>query len=196
MKKYVSSAIALTALSFFLGACSSHPTEAEIAAPQQKKAAAPGASIEAQQVAAEQKADFVGEITFSKKQKTLSPANQSVIEKLLKDAHGRGKIQEVRVITWADSEYPSINTKKLSNPDQRLVKERNEAIESFLKSQTSDLKIKSYSMAERANSLKDFIGSAESRIKKSLEVAGIPTTDTSVKYPSKASKSILLIMME
>ena len=196
MKKSTRTTICIAGMALLLSACSSHPTEAEIAAPQQKKAAAPGASIEAQQVAAEQKADFVGEITFSKKKKSLSPNNQNIIQKLMKDANGRGKIQEIQVITWADAEYPSVNTKKLSNADQRLVKDRNAAIEKYLKTQKGDVKIKTYSMAERANALKDFIGSSESRIKKSLEVAGIPTTDTSVKFPSKASKSILLIMME
>jgi len=48
-------------------------------------------------------------------------------------------------------------------------------------------------MAERPNIIKEFVGSSEARLKKSLERAGIPNTDTSVKFPAKASRAILLI---
>ncbi len=193
MTKKIIIALVLTAA---LTSCSSHPTEAEVAAPSAVKEKPPGASIEAQQVAAEQKADYVAEISFAKKQKVITLAARKAMGKILKEAAAKGQVEEVRVITWADSEYPSVNTKKLSKDQQQLALDRNKEIEKFLKAQNMDFKIKTFSMAERANALKDFIGSAESRIKKSLEVAGIPTTDTSVKFPSKASKSILLVLMK
>lgn len=38
--------------------------------------------------------------------------------------------------------------------------------------------------------------SDEAEIKKSLEIAGIPNTDTTVKVPGKASKSVVIFIME
>jgi hypothetical protein len=42
--------------------------------------------------------------------------------------------------------------------------------------------------------LKDLFNTSDAQIKKSLETAGIPTTDTTVKVPSKASKSIVMVL--
>ncbi|MNL59860.1 hypothetical protein D3C87_1836220 [compost metagenome] len=77
------------------------------------------------------------------------------------------------------------------------MKDRNKKVEDYIKKNTSaDSKVKTYSMAERPNTLQDIFGTSESKVKKSLETAGIPTTDTSVKIPSKASKSIVIVILE
>lgn len=179
-----------------LAGCSSRPTEKEVTGSANPLASLQASSIEGQQLAAEQKAEFSTELTFQKKKDTLSTAEKEKIQRLLKNSRSQGAIKEVKVITWADSEYPSVHTQKLSQEERQLVENRNKNIENFLQSQISDLKIKSYSMAERPNALKDLVGSSDARIKKSLETAGIPNTDTSVKFPSKASKSIVLIILE
>ncbi len=190
------SLVAIATLTF---SCSSHPTVAEVVAPAPvpiKTAAKPVLSIETQQVAAEQKAEFVTELSFHQKQERLSAANKAMIQKLIVDAGKHGKVQEYRVITWADAEYPSLQAKKLPANERAIANRRNKAIQSYIEKQNSHVKVKTYSMAERANALKEFVGSSEARIKKSLESSGIPTTDNSVKYPPKASKSIIMAVME
>lgn len=185
-----------SALFMVLVGCSSTPNEAEIIAPAPKKSNTETVGIEATQVAAEQNAEFFTEINFSKKQKNLSKANQGKIRRLLSDATKKGEVDEIKVISWADKEYPSAETKKLSEDERQIADDRNGAIKSFIANLNKDIKVKAYSMAERASALKEFVGSSEARVKKSLEVAGIPTTEGAVKYPSKASKSIVMIILK
>lgn len=203
-------ALRIFAISIFIGglySCSSHPTEAEIVAPTTRAATksevsqkpvmrvAP-TSIEVQQVAAEQKAELVTELNFKHHQQNLTADNKAKLQKFVMNALKKGKIKEIEVITWADSEYPSASKKKLSQHERDIAKERNRAIQSFIESQNSDVKVKTYSMAERPNPLKQFVGSSEARIKKSFEAAGIPTTESSSKSGARASKAIIMAVIE
>lgn len=173
--------------------CSNKPTLEEVAAPSAPQKKSEGISIETQQLASEQKADFSTEISFEKKKAQLGKNDQEKIRKLLAESARKGPLDRVQVLTWSDSEYPSVYTKKLSEEERQLVNDRNQAIEKFIREQNSEVQIKTYSMAERPNIIKEFVGSSEARLKKSLERAGIPNTDTSVKFPAKASRAILLI---
>lgn len=193
--KIVSSILGLLIIHGLMS-CSSHPKQAEVMAPATQKSNAGAVGIEAHQVATEQNAQFVTELSFKKKQQTLSKANKKKLNKILDEAAQRGELEEIKVISWADSEYPSVHTKKLSKEEQKIAVERNDVIKSYIYDRKGKIEIATYSMAERANALKEFVGSSEARVKKSLEMAGIPTTDTTIKYPSKASKSIVMIIMK
>lgn len=182
-------------LAYVLMSCSSHPKEAEVMAPATQKSNMGTVGIEAHQVAAEQNAQFVIELSFKKKQKILSKVNKTKLRKILNEADKKGEVEEIKVISWADTEYPSVHTKKLSLDERKLATERNDVIKSYIYDQNGKVEVATYNMAERANALKEFIGSSEARVKKSLEMAGIPTTDTTVKFPSKASKAIVMIIM-
>lgn len=193
MNKMIS-ALALTIVASLMMACSSSPTQKEVAGTDKKPVAPP--SIEAQQVAAEQSAAFVAEIAFAKDSTSLSKGNKAKIQKLVDDAKKVGSVEEVKLVTWADQEYPSVHTKNLSAGDRKLVDNRNKGMEDFIKMMPGDLKVKAYSMAERPNAFVEFVGASDARIKKSLETAGIPTTDTTVKSPSQASKAIILVVLK
>lgn len=153
-------------------------------------------SIEAKQVASEQEAADVTEFSFNKGSATLSESAKEDVRRLINQAKAKGDIKEIKVITWGDSEYPSSNTKKLSRAEIDLVKKRNKAIKDFAKSVNEDIDVDTHSMAERPGVLKELFNTSDAQVKKSLETAGIPTTDTSVKVPSKASKSIIMVIRE
>jgi hypothetical protein len=112
------------------------------------------------------------------------------------DSSQKGEVSEIKVISWADAEYPSINTKKLSAEERKVADQRNGAIKSYIDQQKTHINVNTYSMAERPNALKEFIGTSEAHVKKSLEQAGIPTTQTSPEFPSKASKAIVMVIMK
>lgn len=152
----------------------------------------PGASIEAKQVAAQEESMYVAEIVFKKNSSALSDASKTQIKKVLQQANAGGEINNLQVLTWADAEYPSVHTKKLSAEDQSLVKKRNDSISRFLKANSPDADIILHSMAERPGLFKDMLNTTDGRLKKSLKIAGVPNTDTSVKNPSKASHSIII----
>ena len=172
-----------------VGACS-HKT------PQDKTGSvATGPSIEAKQVAMEEEASFVTEFGFKKGSAALTPAAKAELSKLMKDARATGEIKEVKVITWGDVEYPSVHTKKLSSREIDLVDKRNEAIRDYVKS-INDVNVDSHSMAKRPGVVKEMFNTTDARLKRSLEVAGVPNTDTSSKTPSKASRAIVMVIRE
>ncbi|AHZ84778.1 hypothetical protein [Bdellovibrio bacteriovorus] len=153
-------------------------------------------SAEAKTVAVQEEASHVTEFGFSKGSSTLSSDAKGDLQRLIDEAKKTGTIKEIKVITWGDKDYPSTETKKLSSAEVKLVKERNKAIENYIKSYDRSPDVDLYSMAERPNLLEDMLNTSDSRIKKNLETAGIPTTDKMAKVPSKASKSIVMVIME
>lgn len=139
---------------------------------------------------------FVTEISFDKGSTTLSDAGKKRLAALIARAQETGKIDEVKVVTWSDMEYPSPAAKKLSKAQRDLADRRNNAIEEYLESVSKDVDVDEYNMASRPNALERLLRTSDARIKRSLEVAGIPTTDSYVKVPAKASKSIVMLVME
>lgn len=153
-------------------------------------------STEAKTVAVQEEASHVTEFGFKKGSSSLTTDAKGDLQRLIDEAKKTGTIKEIKVITWGDKDYPSTETKKLSSAEVKLVKERNKAIEDYIKSYDRSPDVDLYSMAERPNLLQDMLNTSDARIKKNLETAGIPTADSSVKAPSKASKSIVMVIME
>lgn len=154
-------------------------------------------SMEAKQLASEQESKFVTEINFDKTKANISKQAKDDLKELYQKASKKGKIDEVQVITWGDQEYPSVHEKRLSKKQIDLVEKRNQTLKNYLIGLTKDnVDVETHSMAERPGTLKRLFDSEDARIKKSLETAGIPNTDTSVKVPGKASKSVVIFIME
>lgn len=159
--------------------------------------AAPGGpSMEAKQVAAEEQAPYVTELGFRKGKHSLSAADQTKLNRVISEAKSHGEIEEVRVVTWADEEYPSVHTKKLSSSQRKLADDRNGEIKDYIRSIHRNADIDTYNMAERPGALSEMFTTSNARVKKALEVAGIPNTDTAVKMAGKASKSIVMVIMK
>lgn len=118
------------------------------------------------------------------------------LRRVISDAKKIGKIKELKVITWGDSEYPSTQEKKLSSAEIDLVKKRNNAIRNYVKSYSEGADVDTYSMAERPGAIKEMFNTSDARVKKSLEGAGIPNTETSAKNIPKSSKSIVMVIVE
>ena len=183
-------------MAFIIVGCSTHPKESEVIAPATHKSQSSAAGIETQQVALEQNAEFVIELVFHKREVVLSQENKNKLQKMMKTALQKEHVDKIKVISWADEEYPSEKVKKLSSEQRQIADDRNKAIKTYIQDGKNDLKIDVYSMAERANSLKEFLGSSEVRIKDSLEHSGIPTSDDPSHFASKASKSIVMFIMK
>lgn len=181
--------IALLALALLQASCSSRQrADAEI------KDNTP--SMAAKQIAAEEEASYVTEFTFTKGSANLSDEAKASLRNTIDSARKSGQVDEIKVITWGDAEYPSVHTDKLSRAEIDLVKKRNQAIKNFVESYNKELDVDLYSMAERPGPVQRLLGTSDVRVKRSLETAGVPNTDSSVKMPSKASKSIVMVIVE
>jgi outer membrane protein OmpA-like peptidoglycan-associated protein len=185
----------LLLLAFLVAACASKDPK-ESTSQAKHKAPEKTISMESKQLASEEESNLVTEISFPKERAAISTEARSELRQLYKKARAKGKIEEIKVITWADQEYPSVNENELSLKQQDLVKRRNDAIEKYLNLMTKGAEVETISMAERPSALNDLFSSEDAQVKKSLETAGIPNTDTNVKVPGKASKSIVIFIME
>lgn len=185
-------------LALLVAACSSKPAKdpgantTGVKKVQESKAV----SMESKQLASEEETNLVTEITFLREKATITKQAQEEIRSLYQKAKARGKIDEVKVITWGDQEYPSVHEKKLSQKQLNLVNKRNDALENYIDELTNGADVETFSMAERPGALNRLFSSEDAEIKKSLETAGIPNTDTTVKVPGKASKSVVIFIMD
>lgn len=182
----------------FLFSCSLKPIPKDPPrkAPTPPVEAAQGPTIESKQIASQEESNLVTEITFPKEKSSLTKSARKELQRLNHEATAKGKIKEIKVITWADKEYPGKNTEKLSEQDQKLVKARNEELEKYLKDLGNDAKIEKISMAERPGEFDKIIQSDEAQVKKHVKESGVATTEHKGKLPGKASKSIVIYIME
>jgi len=179
-----------------LVSCASKPPPPESPASTKHSDTAPKTSVEAEQAAAEENAAFVTEIQFKKMSPSLTKAAQANLQKMLRDANKAGKVKEIKTVAWADSEYPSPETKKLSKNDENLAAQRNGSVKKFMTAKASGVKVEVYNMAVRPNAFQDWLSTSDVRIKRALETAGIPNTATSVKIPAKSGKAIVMAILE
>jgi hypothetical protein len=189
----------LLVLALIISACSSKPPKdpgANSTSGVKKAQESKTVSMESKQLASEEETNLVTEVTFTKDKTTLSKSAQEDIRSLWQKASKKGKIDEVKVITWGDQEYPSVHEDNLSEKQIDLVKKRNDSLEKYISKLTKDADVETFSMAERPGALQKLFSSEDAKIKKSLETAGIPNTDTTVKVPGKASKSVVIFIME
>jgi hypothetical protein len=164
-------------------ACSTTPTEST------------KVSTEAKVVAQQEHASYLIQVSFPKGSSHLTTAAKDKLDETMQRARRDGTVKDIKVIAWADHEYPSASKKTLSEPQRKLADNRAKAIDDYLKPQTQ-ANIDNYNMAERPNSLQKIASTSDSRIKKSLEDAGIPTTAHDLRTPENASKAMVMLVLK
>jgi hypothetical protein len=113
------------------------------------------------------------EIAFQAGTAELTPESQAKLDALILDAHKRGQIDQVKVLSWGDISYPASAAVTVPKSQKDLAKSRNEAIEGYIEKKNSALYVESYNMAERPTALQDLLNTSEAQVKDSLERAGI-----------------------
>lgn len=179
---------ALTALA----SCSSSPTPRNVPVTQQKDTR----TVEAKYSASELGAQEVAEIKFPKGSTRISAADMRKINAALAKAQAAGKVEEIKVVSWADREFPSFNDGSLPKPDQNLAERRNDEITKVLDAKVKNVDVDKFNMAVYPNGVARLFKTDDFRVKHSLEQAGIPNTDSGVKAPAMAGKALVMILLE
>jgi hypothetical protein len=139
--------------------------------------------------------DFV-EIAFDPGSATLTSSSRSSLNALLTQASASGKIDEILVMSWSDQEIPSVEAKRLTKADRDLATSRNKTIKEYLRTAREGIDVETFNMATQPNPLAKMFNTRDSRLKKSLLAAGLPTTADERQYPSKASHAVILVKIE
>ena len=136
-------------------------------------------------------------ITFEPGESELTKMNKALIKELLMGAHKKkNQIEQIRILSWSDMEYPMTQENKTTSKDILLAGERAEKIRNYIK---NDLKetddIDSYNMARKPSFLSQLFRSDEAMVKETFEVSGTTSSrlaDGSLSY-TKASKALVII---
>lgn len=173
--------------------CSHSERKAEKQAAQEKMAREQAQSRAATEAAArEAEAKKYVEIQYDEGSATLSDSAKESIKSALVKAKDEGKLDEVIVLSWADENYPSKESKKLSKQQRDLANQRNKNVKEYLESMR-DVDVDAYNMAERPSAFSKLFNTADSELKNSMLEAGLSTTADKADYASKASHSVILI---
>lgn len=155
----------------------------------------PGQSV-TQAASQEANASYVVELKYKKGSSELTDESKARLNELVKTARAEGRLDEIKVLSWADQEYPSAQQKKLSEAQRDLATRRNDVVENYIDSMKWNVDVDTYNMAKQPNAFSRWFNTSDARIKKSLVAAGLPTTADSVQYPSKASHSIVMVLLK
>ncbi len=194
--KRLTSAGSLAMVSFFFSVgCAGTPHEMSQAEPRRTFAEEAEGKAITNQAAVDAKARHFVEIQFEPDTAALTTTSRRSLDRLVSQAQGAGKIDEVLVMSWADEEYPSRQRKQLPKAQKDLAERRNVAIKKYLtRSRISD--IETYNMAARPTAFSKWFNTSDSKLKESFVAAGLPTTADDPQYPSKASHAVIFVKVE
>ncbi|HMN69297.1 MAG TPA: hypothetical protein PKC28_12210 [Bdellovibrionales bacterium] len=139
-------------------------------------------------------ASFVTEVVFAKSSSELSADGKSALRDVLKEAQHKGSIEEVKILSWADQEYPRGRT-ALGNDARKLADERALEIKGYIEDNSKGLDFDTYNMAERPTTLRNLLKSQNSQVKRSLEVAGLAHPDQT-NMPPKAGRALVMFILK
>jgi hypothetical protein len=123
-------------------------------------------SPQVQSAASVTDATFVTELTFQPGSSKLTSAAKSRINELIRDAKASGKIEDIKVLSWADQEYPSEQAGKLSQAQRNLAEARTKEIRNHISAADNDIDVDAYNMAERPGAISRLMGTENAKLKK------------------------------
>ncbi len=140
--------------------------------------------------------NYFVDIEFDKGSDALTESSRSSLTALLKRARAEGPLADVKVLVWADEEYPSAKLKKLSRGQRKLASARVRSLASFIKSLDETLPVESHNMAQRPSAVSRWFNTPDARFKRSLVAAGLPTTAEDAPVTGRASHAVILVTMK
>ena len=137
-------------------------------------------------------------IEFKHGSDQLTPASRQALKSLsIEGEHQSRAMDEVKVLAWADREYPTAKT-KASKKELDLADRRADAIKKFMK---DDLKlsvdIDKHNMAKRPGMFSEMIKTDDYKVKTNFEETGAAPTASNENHKrlmgSKVSKAVVFI---
>lgn len=188
MKKSLLKTTLSIAAMLAIAACSNKPTHVETAR----------ANADTTQATAISGGSDYTVIEFKKGSDQLTESSREAIRHLSAESarHDRA-IDEVKVLAWADREYPADST-KATKREKELAERRAEEIKKYIK---DDLRLSAdvdnHNMAKRPGVFSELIQTDDYKIKTNFEETGAaPTTVTGQKKAilgSKVSKAVIFV---
>lgn len=140
--------------------------------------------------------ELTTEIGYEKGSPFLDASDRKAIDALMVKAKGKGKIEDVKVLSWADREYPTEGN-KAEKQERDLAGNRAKRIRQYLKDVHKIGDVDAYNMAERPNALEKLFSTADYEVKTSAENAGTAPTEKRLNlFRSNGRSSTALVVVE
>lgn len=137
-------------------------------------------------------------VKFQKGSYELSDSSRQEINRItIRSLSGGRKINEIKVLAWADREYPHQGT-KANSKDVLLAGDRADVITSYIKNGLHSVaKVDEHNMAKRPGFLSELVKSEDFKLKNNLENSGFTKNrSTNPFLGKKESKGLVLITYE
>lgn len=155
---------------------------------------------ETERAAASLGAQMSSQIAFEKGKADLKAEELAELKAVVDQAKTGGqKIDEIKVISWADREYPAEGT-TAPNQQVKLAEARAKGIKDYLKKEFKVSDVAVYNMAKRPNALQELFNTQTAKVKNSMETSGAAPTskeDTGLfGLKGKTSEALVLVYTE
>ncbi len=151
---------------------------------------------ETRQAAAQAGSGELTQIEFRINSDILSESEENDMKSFVATAKKRGEIKELKVLAWADQEYPGKGL-RLSATQEKLASNRAEAIAKYLKKQFGFGYVQMMNMAIRPNALQNAFKTPTAVTKEAMENNGAAPTDQNQTglfgLKSKSSQALVLV---
>lgn len=94
----------------------------------------------------------VAEIDFSRGGTKLSPSGKKELAAIVKDARSVGKIQEVKILAWADRDY-AVAGREAPSSDVKLADARAKEVQNYIRDSLKVTEIDSHNMAKQPGAM-------------------------------------------
>lgn len=136
------------------------------------------------------------EVSFKEGTAQLTDSAKDSLRNVMKSAKENGTIEQVKVIAWADREYPVKGT-KAPKEDVKLANERIQSIKRFLKADQNVADVSGYNMTQRPNGVQKWLNTPQASVKDTLENTGAaPRTNEETGlfgHKAQASRAVLMV---
>ncbi|MNS60108.1 hypothetical protein D3C72_930890 [compost metagenome] len=133
-------------------------------------------------------------VFFEPGTKALSRQEKTELQAFLTNIREKQKIKNIKVLAWADREYPE-KKEKASEKQIALAKSRADEIQKYLK---TDLKIDSvdtFNMAERPSKISEILKTQDYEVKSTAEAAGAAPKKKTVGFFEEMGRSTTALVL-
>lgn len=125
--------------------------------------------------------ELTAKVEFEPGTDVLTRVGKVELTQLVEKARAKGELDKMRVLAWADREYPRAD-EEVARVETYLADERATVVQEYLEERLSVSDIDTYNMARRPGAFKRFLRTPEYRVKERAEDSGIAPSSLEVNH--------------
>ena len=138
---------------------------------------------------------IVIEVNFKKGSFALNETSREALRNMVNRAKTAGTIDDLKVLAWADVNYPAESSRKISKAERNLAENRADSIRDYVKAELAVSSIDIYNMAKRPNAVQNLFDTSDATVKKAFENAGV-TSAEGKSTTGRASRAVVMAMLK